>query len=123
MGCLFIEMFSEKNIWYGYKETQMLEDLKKYYVPKIFADVPHQTWGIICECMNPFSESRIDAKELLDRYVKLMQKMKINELKEALKKYAGGEDSGKQEDLGDPKAMRKCPLHPKFDGKYNLNFY
>ena len=118
VGCLFIEFFSENTIWYGYKESQMLEDLRKFYVPKIWQDVPHQTWGIICECLNPFYESRIDANELLDRYVKLMIKMKITELESVLAKYTKGQVMMKSnDDGGDPKAIRKCPLHPKLDGK------
>ena len=119
IGCIFIELFSEKYIWYGFKETQMIEELRKLSVPKIFSDVPHQSWGIICECLNPFTDSRIDAKELLERYVALMKKMKNPLLTEELKKYSNeGDVGGKQnEEMGDPKAMRKCPLHPKLDGK------
>lgn len=98
----------------------MLEELKKYYVPKIFSDVPHQTWGLICECLNPFSESRIDSKELLERFVKLLVKMKITIIEQELKKYtvtSSEESSTKVIDNIDPKLMRKCPLHPKLDGK------
>lgn len=123
IGCIFIELFSDKCIWYGYKETQMLEELRKFYVPKIFSDVPHSTWGLICECLNPFDESRINSKELLDRYVKLMFKMNNPLLTDQLKRFSNeGETSKKaSEELGDPKVMRKCPLHPKLDGKCDFN--
>lgn len=112
-------MFSEKTVWHGYKETQIIEDLKKFYVPKIFSDVPHQTWGIICECLNPFHETRIDAEELLERYVKLMMKMKIKSLERELLKYSKEVDLNvsRIEQSGDPKAIRRCPLHPKLEGK------
>jgi hypothetical protein len=75
-----IEVFSSTELWANLTKEEMLRDLKKGSVPKIPADIPKNLWGLICECLNPFTETRIDAKELFDRYVKLMVKMKIPEL-------------------------------------------
>jgi hypothetical protein len=75
-----VEVFSSSEVWANSSEEDMVANLKKYYVPKIHKDIPKHTWGIICECLNPFREARIDGKELLDRYVRLMIKLKIPEL-------------------------------------------
>jgi hypothetical protein len=82
-----VEIFSANEVWQGSSEIEMMRDLKKFYVPKIHKDIPKQMWGIICECMNPFKETRIDAKELLERYVKIMLKMRIPELQKDLGTY------------------------------------
>jgi hypothetical protein len=79
-GCLMVEVFS-KPVWSEYEyENKMLDDLKKYYVPKINKDIPKQMWGLICECLNPFIETRINSQEALERYVRLMLKMGIPEI-------------------------------------------
>ncbi len=79
-----VELFSKNEIWSTHTKDEMMRDLKKSFVPKIHPDVPKHMWGIICECLNPFPETRIDAKELLDRYVRLMLKLKIPELSKHL---------------------------------------
>jgi pyruvoyl-dependent arginine decarboxylase (PvlArgDC) len=65
----------------------MLRELIKGSVPKIPTDIPKNMWGIICECLNPFTETRLEAKELLERYAKVMLKMKIPELLRHLGKF------------------------------------
>jgi len=80
IGCLMIEMFSKNEIWASYSNEDMMRDLRKSFVPKIHPDIPKHMWGIICECMNPFPETRIEAKELLERYSRLMIKLKISEI-------------------------------------------
>jgi len=84
LGCLMVEIFSTKEVWQGHTELEMMRDLKKYYVPNIHKDIPKHMWGIICECLNPFKETRQDSKELLEKYVRLMMKLKIVELKSYL---------------------------------------
>jgi hypothetical protein len=112
-----VELFSANEVWHGSSEEEMMRDLRKYYVPKIHQDIPKHTWGIICECLNPFKETRIDAKELLERYVRLMQKLKIPELLKDIEKYIVDQDVSKLNATSiegeDPKAIRKCPLHPR----------
>jgi len=77
IGCIIVEMFSKSEIWAPNSKDDMMRDLNKSFVPKIHPDVPKHMWGIICECLNPFPETRIDAKVLLERYSKLMLKLKI----------------------------------------------
>lgn len=116
IGCIFIEVFSDRPIWHDYKESQMIEDLKKYYVPRINSDIPHQTWGMVCDCLNPFREARINSKELFDKYVSLMMKMKISFLIKHLEKYSI--DANEKSMLlidDDSTTPRKCLLHPKND--------
>lgn len=121
IGCIFVEMFSKENIWHGMKTEQIKSELKKQYVPKISSDVPHNSWSIICECLNPFWEARITARELLEKYVRLMFKLKIPQMAPHLEKYAsliGGEVSKLNNTIQDGEdvyAIRKCPLHPKYE--------
>ena len=51
-------------------------------------------------------------------------KMKIKSLERELLKYSKEVDLNvsRIEQSGDPKAIRRCPLHPKLEGK-NLYFY
>jgi len=86
LGCLIVEIFSANEVWQGSNESEMMRDLKKFYVPKIHKDIPKQMWGLICECLNPFKETRIEAKEVLEKFVKVMLKMKIPELARELGK-------------------------------------
>ena len=87
IGCIMVELFSKNEIWSPLSKDDMMRDLKRSFVPKIHPDVPKHMWGIICECLNPFPETRIDAKELLERYIKLMLKLKIPELSKHLGKF------------------------------------
>ena len=86
IGCLFVEIFSAKQVWEGYNESDILNDLKKFYVPKIHRDIPKNAWSIICECLNPFKETRIDAKELLEKYVLICKRIKLFEISKDLGK-------------------------------------
>jgi serine/threonine protein kinase len=86
VGCVFVELFSTSEIWAGYSEEEMIRDLKKYYVPKIHKDIPKHCWGLICECLNPFRDARIEGKELIEKFAKLMFKLKIPELAKDLGK-------------------------------------
>ncbi len=86
IGCLFVEIFSAKQVWEGFSENEILNDLKKFYVPKIHRDIPKNAWSIICECLNPFKETRISAKELLDKYVLICRKLKLIEISKDLGK-------------------------------------
>lgn len=87
MGCIIVEIFSKNEIWSPLSKDDMMRDLKRSFVPKIHPDVPKHMWGMVCECLNPFPETRIDAKELLERYTKLMHKLKIPELAKHLGIY------------------------------------
>ena len=134
IGCLFVEIFSAQQVWAGMKENDILNELKKYYVPKIHKDIPKNAWSVICECLNPFKETRINAKELLDKYVLICKKIKLVEVakdigKQLIKieKYismegVGGANQTMIDDGVDPKAIRKCPIHPKYEGNRNSNF-
>lgn len=86
IGCIIIEMFSKNEIWAPYTKDEMIRDLRKSFVPKIHPDIPKHMWAIICECLNPFPETRINSKELLERYSKIMLKLKIPELAKHLGK-------------------------------------
>lgn len=88
IGCLFVEIFSAKKVWEGITENEILSDLKKFYVPKIHRDIPKNAWSIICECLNPFKETRITSKELLEKYVLICRKLKLVVISKSLgKKY------------------------------------
>jgi serine/threonine protein kinase len=80
VGCIFVEIFSSKNVWEGVKDNDVINDLKKYYVPKIHKDIPKNAWSVICECLNPFKETRINAKELLEKYALICKKIKLVEI-------------------------------------------
>lgn len=80
MGCLFVEIFSAQQVWAGINDADIVVDLKKFYVPKIHKDIPKNAWSVICECLNPFKETRINAKELLDKYVLICKKIKLVEV-------------------------------------------
>jgi hypothetical protein len=121
IGCFMLELLSASEVWQGQSEGDMLRDLKKFYVPKIHQDIPKHSWGIICECLNPFKETRIEATELLQKYVRLMQKMKIPDIAKDIEKYITNSDLDISKlnatvlDGEDPMAIRKCPLHPKYE--------
>ena len=80
IGCLFVEIFSKKEVWYGITEEEIKEDLKKNYVPKIHADIPKNAWGVICECLNPFTETRIQSDELLFKYSIICKRLNCIEI-------------------------------------------
>ena len=65
LGCLIIECFSKLKMWEGYTETEIIKQLKNLASPKVPNDIPKFLWGIICECLNPFHQTRVDIKELL----------------------------------------------------------
>ena len=80
MGCLFVEIFSFKNVWDGFKDSDIIEDLHKMFVPKIHKEIPKHCWSFIYECLNPFRDTRIKGKELLDKYVIICKKIKLVEV-------------------------------------------
>jgi len=80
IGCIFLEIFSSREVWSGIEEETIKEDLRKNYVPKIHGDIPKNSWGVICECLNPFPDTRIEAKELLYKYSLICKKLKITKI-------------------------------------------
>ena len=112
-GCLALEMFSEYPVWDGLTEEEMDINLKKYFVPKIHSDIPRHMWGILCECLCPYIESRITPSKLLAKYSKhllrhnLINKDKIRELNDDDKSDLDNEDEVDDNNF----SIRKCPIH------------
>jgi len=127
IGCLFVEMFSDYNAWMNLREEEMMRDLNRYFVFKINKDIPKHCWSVICECINPFAETRSTAREVLEHLCRLIYKLKIPGFQGKIEKYLKGDIDKSALNLTtaldsdtDPKAIRKCPMHPKYEGKYNI---
>ena len=75
LGCFWIEIFSKKKMWEGYTENEITKQLKSYTMPKIPSDGPQLCWGIICECLNPFYESRIHIKEIIIKFQSVLSRL------------------------------------------------
>ena len=75
LGCLFIEIFSKNKVWNNFSENEIVKHLKSSSIPKIPNDIPHNLWGLICECVSPFYHARSDIKDVLIRYYQLMMKV------------------------------------------------
>ncbi len=122
-GCLFVEMFSAHHVWMDAREDDMMKDLNRYFVFKINKDIPKHCWSVICECINPFRETRSTAREVLEHLSRLIYKLKIHGLQGRIEKYLFGDIDKSALNLTvmdpneDPKAIRKCPMHPKYEGK------
>ena len=126
IGCLIIECFSKMKMWEGYTETEIIKQLKNLASPKVPNDIPKFLWGIICECLNPFHQTRVDIKELLSRFYVLYGKLNLIELQiriQAINGLAGFIPNNSQLNVSrsvnqsvindDPNAIRKCQVHPK----------
>lgn len=75
LGCFWIELFSKKKIWEGYTENEITKQLKSYTMPKIPSDSPQLCWGIICECLNPFYDSRVQIKEIIIKFQSVLSRL------------------------------------------------
>lgn len=119
-------MFSANTVWKEGREQDMEKDLNRYFVFKINKDIPKHCWSVICECINPFAETRSTAREILEHLCRLVTKLKVTGLYNTgkLDKYLtldmdkSGLNMTVLDGNEDPKAIRKCPMHPKFDGNY-----
>ena len=125
-GCLIIECFSKSKMWEGYSETEIIKQLKNTTSPKVPNDIPKFLWGIICECLNPFHQTRIDCKELLIRFYILFGKLNLSDLQiriQSMGALANLLPNSSQLNISrsanqsvindDPNAIRKCQVHPK----------
>lgn len=127
MGCLVIECFSKSKMWEGYTETEIIKHLKNLTSPKVPNDIPKFLWGIICECLNPFQQTRVDIKELLSRFFMLYGKLNLVDLQIRIQGIAnlnGVLPNSSQLNISrsavnasvihdDPNGIRKCQVHPK----------
>lgn len=84
LGCLFIEIFSKYKVWEGYSETEILRQLKSQISPKVPNDVMPDCWGLICECLNPFPQARIDIRNVMIRFFNLLEKLSMPDLQERM---------------------------------------
>ena len=80
LGCLIVEVFSQTRIWDGYSDGEILSQLKMKQIPKLPTSIPHQKWGIICECLNPFYESRINILDAIIRLCHLLIKLGFHDI-------------------------------------------
>ena len=86
-GCLIIECFSKSKMWEGYSETEIIKQLKNLTSPKVPNDIPKFLWGMICECLNPFHQTRIEIKELLSRFYIVFGKLNLTDLQLEYREY------------------------------------
>ena len=84
LGCLFIELFSKYKVWEGYSEAEILKNLKNGISPKVPNDIQPECWGLICECLNPFSNARIDIRDVMVRYYYMLGKLGFYDLQERM---------------------------------------
>jgi serine/threonine protein kinase len=80
LGCLFIELFSNSRVWQGCSDSEIIKNLKSFTIPKVPSDFPQLCWGVLCECLNPFSQARSDIKDILCRFYQLMGKYSHSDL-------------------------------------------
>jgi len=122
-------MFSAQKVWMEYKEEDMMKDLMRYFVFKINKDIPKHCWSVICECINPFAETRSTAREILEHLSRLVFKLKTSGLVGSgrIEKYMMVGDMDKSalnmtvlDPSEDPRAVRKCPMHQKYEGKNKI---
>ena len=136
LGCLMIEVFSRSKVWEDQGETMIIKSLKSLSIPKIPRDINKENWGIICECLNPFYQTRIDIRDVFIRMDEVISKnSNLKDAKRRLRRIASikgigitpeGEDDfidsneisntsiGKDKKEGNYE-MRRCYSHPKFN--------
>ena len=136
LGCLMIEVFSRSKVWEDQSETMIIKSLKALSIPKIPRDINKENWGIICECLNPFYQTRIDIRDVFIRMDEVISKnSNLKDAKRRLRRIAAikgigitleGEDDfidsneisntsiGKDRKEGNYE-MRRCYSHPKFN--------
>lgn len=114
IGCLALEMFSEFQVWDGLSEEEMDNNLKKFFVPKIYSDIPRHLWGILCECLCPYVDTRIAPGKLLSRYAKHIGRLGLVDADKVKMYYDGDKGEGDNyEEEGDDGSfnVRKCDIH------------